>query len=315
MRPKSRLMFVTLAVVLAMLLGIVAGPLNGNVAKAEGKTLSVAFAQEPDVLNTWYSNMAFAQWVWFLTQANLWDYDNHLKAVPVLVTEIPTAENGGISKDGKTLTVHLKKDLKWSDGQPLTTDDLAFTFQMTLDKANNFTISPTIADQIVSMDNVKVVDAQTLSITTKDPQYPENMFGVGNFIVLPKHILAGVYAKDKTLEKADFNQNPTAFSGPYVLKEWKRGTSLTFEPNPNYTLGTPKIGQIVIRIFPDPESGNAAFVAGDIDLLVNLQVGEIQQLTKQTKDGTHVAVYGSYRESLWVNMRGADLPRAGHPAL
>jgi len=116
-------MFVTLPVVLAMLLGIVAAPLNGNVAKAEGKTLSVAFSQEPDVLNAYYTNMAFAQWVWFLTESSLWDYDNHLKPVPVLVTEIPTAANGGISKDGKTLTIHLKKDLKWSDGQPLTTDD------------------------------------------------------------------------------------------------------------------------------------------------------------------------------------------------
>jgi peptide/nickel transport system substrate-binding protein len=315
MRPKSRLLFVTLAVVFAMLLGVVAGPMNGNVAKAEGKTLTVAFAQEPDVLNAYYTNMAFAQWVWFLTESSLWDYDNHLKPVPVLVTEIPTAANGGISKDGKTLTIHLKKDLKWSDGQPLTTDDVAFTFQMLLDKANNFTVAPTIADQIVSMDNVKVVDAQTLSITTKDPQYPENMFGVGNFYLLPKHVFADVYAKDKTLEKADFNQNPTVFSGPYVLKEWKRGTSLTFEPNPNYALGKAKIDQVVIRIFPDPESGNAAFVAGDIDLLVNLQVGEIIKLQEQTKDGTHVGIYGSYREGIWVNMRGEDLPKAGHPAL
>src|SRR5687768_16467623 len=98
MNLKTRLFLVSLVVIAAMVLGF-AGP----VARAQGKTLTVAFAQEPDTLNTWYSNMAFGQWVWFLTQANLWDYDNKLNPVPVLVEELPTAENGGISEDGLTL--------------------------------------------------------------------------------------------------------------------------------------------------------------------------------------------------------------------
>jgi peptide/nickel transport system substrate-binding protein len=154
-----------------------------------------------------------------------------------------------------------------------------------------------------------------VSITTKDAQFPEQVAGVANFYVLPKHVFAPSYDKDKTLEKADADQNPTAFSGPYLLKEWKRGESMTFTANPDFTLGKPKIDTVVIRIFPDPQTGNAAFVSGDVDFLVNLQAGEIIALQKQTQEGTHVGLYGSYRESLWINQRGADNPRAGHPAL
>jgi peptide/nickel transport system substrate-binding protein len=316
MNSKARLFIVSLVVVTAMLMGVVAAPGMTNVAKAQGKTLTVAFAQEPDTLNTWYSNMAFGQWVWFLTQANLWDYDNKLQPVPVLVEELPTAANGGISKDGLTLTVKLKKDLKWSDGEPLTADDVVFTIQMAQDKANNFTISGPLTDGTVV--SAKAVDAQTVEVVTKTPQFPENIFGVANLIVLPKHIYGPIYEKDKTLEKADANQNPTAFSGPFVLKEWKRGESLTFEPNPNYARGKVGIDSLTIRVFPDPETANAAFVVGDVDVVVNLNGAEIQKIKEQLKDAGDagfVGVYGSYRESLWINQRTKEYPREGHPAL
>jgi peptide/nickel transport system substrate-binding protein len=307
MKLKTRLFLVSLVVIAAMLLTVAGPP-----ARAQGKTLTIAFAQEPDTLNTWYSNMAFGQWVWFLTQANLWDYDNKLGAVPVLVQELPTAENGGISKDGLTLTVKLKEGLKWSDGQPLTADDVVFTLEMAQDKANNFTISGPVTDQV---ETITKVDDLTVSVKTKSPQFPENIFGVANLIVLPKHVFGPVYEENKTLENAEANQNPTVFSGPYVLKEWRRGEALTFEPNPNYVLGKPKIDQVTIRIFPDPETGNAAFVAGDVDFLVNLQGPEIQKIKEQSKDATFINVYGSYRESLWINQRTEEYPRAGHPAL
>ncbi len=57
-------------------------------------------------------------------------------AYPVLVKEMPTTENGGISADGKTITLKLRDDLVWSDGTPLTSADFAFTYQMTIDPKN-----------------------------------------------------------------------------------------------------------------------------------------------------------------------------------
>src|SRR5215510_10689962 len=85
MRPKTRLLVVSLLVALSMVLALVVTPgLSHGVARAAGSTFTVGFAQEPDVLNGNYTNMAFGQWAVFLMQSNLWDYDNKLQPVPVL---------------------------------------------------------------------------------------------------------------------------------------------------------------------------------------------------------------------------------------
>src|SRR5262245_16959619 len=139
MNSKARLFIVSLVVVTAMLVGVVASPFSARVAKAqEGKSITVGFAQEPDSYNQWYSTMSFALWTWYLGNANLWDYNEKLEPIPVLVEKVPTVENGLVSKDGKTITLKLKKDLKWSDGEALTADDIVFTLTMLHDKANNF---------------------------------------------------------------------------------------------------------------------------------------------------------------------------------
>jgi len=314
MLSKTRFgVLLTLALALALAFGAVALPSSLTVAQAQGKTLRVAFSQEPDSLNPNYTSMAFAQWAIFLCQANLWDYDDKLAPVPVLVQEIPTAANGGISSDGKTITLKLKKDLKWSDGQPLNADDLVFNYEMYQDKGNNYQQGTIIQQELTKIEKV---DDVTVKLTFKDPQpYPENVAGVNGYYLLPAHILKPVYEKDKSLEKADFNQNPTAFSGPYVLKEWKRGESLTFTANPNYAGAKPKIDTVVIKIFPEPETSYAALAKGDIDFIPNLQPADAKKIQDLTKDVTIASIYGSYRESLWINVRTDKFPRAGHPAL
>lgn len=316
MRLKSRFISLTSVVLAATIsLTLIASPLQGKPAlAADAKTLTVAFSQEPDSLNEYYTNMAFAIWAAYLAQANLWDYDDKLQPVPVLVSEIPTTANGGLSQDGKTTTLKLKKGLKWSDGQPLTADDVVFTYQMIMDKANKFSRGSLIRDLL---NTVEKVDDLTVKVTTKTASpYPENLAGVNaDFQVLPMHIFKAVYDKDKSIEQASENQNPTVFSGPYMLKEWKRGASLTYVVNPNYAGPKPQIEQIVIQIFPQPETAYAALAAGQIDFIPNLQPADAKTIEGLTKDVTTYSLYGSYRESLWLNLRDDQHPRAGHPAL
>ncbi|MBV9269635.1 MAG: peptide ABC transporter substrate-binding protein, partial [Candidatus Eremiobacteraeota bacterium] len=78
-----------------------------------------------------------------------WDHDNN--PIPELATEVPTQANGGISKDGLTITYHLRKGVKWSDGQPFTADDVIFTTKQILNPANNITTRPGW-DRIAKMD-------------------------------------------------------------------------------------------------------------------------------------------------------------------
>jgi peptide/nickel transport system substrate-binding protein len=310
---KRRLVLLSsLAVIIAMMTAYFATPLQSAQAQG-GKTLRVAFAQEPDNLNGYYTTMAFATWATFLQQANLFDYDENFKPIPRLVTEIPSFDNGGISKDGKVLTFKLKKDLKWSDGSPLTAEDVAFSYEMLKDKGNNMLQGGNITG---TLQKVEKVDDLTVKLTFSEPQpYPENIGGPTNFFLLPAKVLKPVYDKDKSIEKADWNLNPTVFSGPYTLKEWKRGEVMTLVANPNFVSGKPKIDTIQIRFFAEPESSYQALAAGQIDWIPNLQSADSKKIGDLTKDVTFYQLNGSYQEFLVFNVRKADQPRAGHPAL
>ena len=284
------------------------------VSAQDGSTLTVGFAQEPDSMNGFYSSMAFAQWANDLVQASLWDITNTLEARPVLVNEVPSVENGGISEDNMTYTITLKEGLVWSDGEPLTADDVVFTLQMIEDPANNFLQASAVAE---ALESVEMVDDLTFTMTFNSPKpFPEDMAGSpGLPTILPAHIFRPIYEAEGTIEFADENQDPTVFSGPYVLSEWRRGEQMTFEVNPSYVLGAPSISTIVLRFFPDTDSEYAALAAGQLDFVPNISEGDIPRVAASSEDIEIVTVFGGYIESLWLNMRTEEHPRAGHPAL
>lgn len=299
----------SLVLVLAMAFGFVS---VGNV-NAQASTLTVAFSQEPDTLNWLYSNMSFGKWANNLVYAPLFMYDDQYNEVPVLIDEIPSVENGLINADYTEYTVRIKEGLVWSDGTPLTADDVAFTFEMLNTEANNFIQGSTIRDAV---ETVEKVDDRTVKLTFgATAPYVGKLLSVEAVVILPKHVFGPVFEAEGTLANADANQNPTVFSGPYTLVEWRRGESLTFAANPSYVLGQPKIESLVIRIFPDPEAGYAALAAGQVDLQPNLGPTDGPRVLALSPDLKVTSVFGGYIEILVFNLRGEDNPRAGHPAL
>lgn len=303
----------TLAVLVAMMAAYLA---PGQSTHAQtGKTLNVAFSQEPNTLSPYYTQSAFATWATYLIQAHFFDYDEKFKPQAKLAAEVPSFDNGGISKDGKTYTLKLKKGLKWSDGKPLTAEDMAFTYQMIKDKANTFSQQTALTP---ILDKITVKDETTLEVSFLEPQpFAENVAGPG-LIILPKHVLAPYYEKNKNLDDAPENQKPTVFSGAYTLKEWKKGESMTLSANPDYVMGKPKIDTIVIKFFAEPQVSYAALAAGQIDWIPNLQPADGEEIKKLAKDVTFFSLYGSYREFLVFNLHGMSkdgLPAKGNPAL
>jgi peptide/nickel transport system substrate-binding protein len=301
-----------MSLVLAIALAFTYAPQTNAQAK---KVLNVAFSQEPNTLSPYYTQSAFATWATYLIQAHFFDYDNKFKPLPKLAAEVPNMENGGVSKDAKTYTLKLKKGLKWSDGKPLTSADLAFTYEMIKDKANTFSQFTALQPLI---DKITVKDETTVELVlTESKPFPEDVAGPG-FIILPKHILEAEYKAKKNLDEAKENQNPTVFSGPFLLKEWKRGESMTFVANPDYVLGKPKIDELVNKFFAEPQVSYAALAAGQIDWIPNLQPADGESIQKLTKDVTFFSTYGSYREYLTFNLHGmkADTVAAkGNPSL
>jgi peptide/nickel transport system substrate-binding protein len=283
-------------------------------ATPKPKVVRVAFTQEPDNLNPLYTNMWFVLVLRDMYLATgLIDYNEKNEPIPWIAKEIPTAANGGISADGKTITYKLRNDVKWSDGEPLTADDYVFTWQMIMDDKNTVT-SRDPFDAYV--DKVEAPDPYTLVVTFKEPYAPwqaKIFSNVNSSQAIPKHILEPVFKKDGSIDKADWNRNPTVGVGPFLFKEWQSGSHLIFTANPDFWLGKPKVDQVFIKIVPDDAAQIAALKAGDTDIGVFIAYSDMPDLEKL---GTLDLVQESsgYKESWFFNLSTGPKTK-GHPAL
>jgi peptide/nickel transport system substrate-binding protein len=218
--------------------------------------------------------MSFAQWITqgILVGLGTWDANNNF--IPELASDVPTAANGGVSADGLTITWHLKPCLFWSDGQPLTSADVKFTWQVEVDPGNAV-YSRAGYDQITSIDTP---DDTTVVLHFK-ALYPgwQTLFTSGpnnQGSIQPEHLLKG-----KTgLEKEPFTHWPTISSGPFVITDWIAGDHLVMLPNPNYWKGHPKLDQIQIKFVPDPETAKAALKTGDVDFVPDFAESDLADL-------------------------------------
>jgi peptide/nickel transport system substrate-binding protein len=236
---------------------------NGPIAFPQnGKSITLGFSQEADNVIPNFSAMTYSVYISQMTEAALGMWDDKNNFIPQLATDVPTAANGGISADGLTITWHLKPNLKWSDGQPLTSADVKFTWQILTDKANTV-VAMNGLDQVTGVDTP---DATTVVLHFKQlfpPWYTIfTQWGNGGSPILPQHILEG----HTTLEKDPFIHWPKISSGAWVISDWVAGDHMTLLPNPNYYAGRPKLDRIQIKFVPDPETTLAGMKNGDIDM-------------------------------------------------
>ena len=134
------------------------------------KSITLLYTRTFDNLNPLYTSLQVNdQWFSAITlqiwNAWAWDFDEQNNAIPVLVKEIPSLQNGGISSDGRVITMHLRDDIVWSDGQPITSADFRFTFQMAVN-ANNTVVTAVPYNLISSLDTP---DERTVVITFNQP--------------------------------------------------------------------------------------------------------------------------------------------------
>ncbi|MDJ0737388.1 MAG: peptide ABC transporter substrate-binding protein [Nostocaceae cyanobacterium] len=191
---------------------------------ATDKTLRLLYWQAPTILNphlaTGIKDFEGSR----ITYEPLASYDKDGKLIPFLAAEIPTVENGGIAKDGKSVTWKLKQGVKWSDGKSFTAADVVFTYEFF---SNPATASTTNAELLKS---VEAIDEYTVKINFKgvNPAWSEAFVGE-NGMVLPRHVFEK-YNGTKARE-APANLIPVG-TGPYKVVEFKPGDIVVYEPNP-----------------------------------------------------------------------------------
>jgi len=194
-----------------------------------------------------------------------WDNDGNL--VPILATELPTRENGGLSADGKSVIWKLKKGVTWHDGKPFTADDCVFTWEYSRDPA-------TAAVTIGVYKDVKVdkIDAHTIRVGFARPTpFWATAFVAADGMVIPKHLFApyiGAKSRD-----APNNLKPVG-TGPYKFADFKPGDMVRGVINTSYHMpNRPYFDAIEMKGGGDaPSAARAVLQTGEFDYAWNLQV-------------------------------------------
>ena len=196
-----------------------------------------------------------------MTMAYLARYDVHNEPVPELATVIPSQANGGISKDGLSITWHLRKGVKWSDGAPFDGDDVVFSTKAVLNPANN----EVGRDGWDLIDKIDEPDKFTVVFHLRKPYagFLPLFFGSAgaNPCLLPKHILGNL----PNINNAPYNALPVGI-GPFRYVKWVRSDHIELEANPYYWRGQPKIKHVIYKFVPDINTLYTQLQTGEVDL-------------------------------------------------
>jgi peptide/nickel transport system substrate-binding protein len=209
---------------------------------------------------------------------------------PVLAAEIPDLENGGLTKDGKSVTWKLKPGVTWHDGKPFTADDVVFNWEYAKDPATAATTGGTYQDI-----KVEKVDDHTVRVLFNKPTpfWADAFCGVRGMII-PKHLFAD-YSGAKSRD-APTNLKPVG-TGPYKFVDFKPGDVVRGEINTNYHVeNRPHFDSIEMKGGGDAVSAaRAVLQTGEYDYAWNLQVEDeiLLRLEKGGKGTTYMAAGGN----------------------
>ncbi|AZN39238.1 ABC transporter substrate-binding protein [Paenibacillus albus] len=218
----------------------------------DGGNLIVAVGADPDVLNPIYAGDRVSLTIDQALYAPLFQINNGKKTYYLADSLTPSADN-------LTYTLKLKSGLTWHDGQPLTADDVVFTFDKILDKNQN----SFFRDYLVFGDKqVQVTKVDDLTVEFKLPQVnPAFEATLVQLTPIPKHI----FEKEADIQKSTKNAAPVG-SGPFKFKEYKTGEYVTLERFDNYFEGKPHLDSITYRVAKDTNAANLALQNGEINV-------------------------------------------------
>ena len=272
----------------------------------QGGSATLLYWQAPTILNPYLSGGIKDAEAASLVIEPLAEYNPNGEIVAVLATRIPTLKNDGVSSDRTRITWTIRKDVGWSDGTPLTAEDVVFTWQYCTEPGSG-------CAQGSSFENVASVDAvdeRTVAITFNGP----TSFPYGPFVSHLNPILQASQFADclgaAAVECTDANFGPVG-TGPYVVADFRTNDTVLYRFNPLYRdadFGLPSFAEVTLK------GGGAAVAAArsvlelnQADYAWNLQV-EPQILASMAAGGggTIVSAFATLVERLMLNQTNPD---------
>ncbi|KZD40958.1 Oligopeptide ABC transporter periplasmic oligopeptide-binding protein OppA [Bacillus cereus] len=235
-------------------------------AKNRKDTLVVGISKPGGVFLPYFQQNGWDGNVTSVIFASLVSTDKQGKPTPEL------AEKWDISSDQLTYTFHLRKDLKFSDGSPLTADDVAFTLTLLHDKAyeGDKDISQYAVKggkeykegKATSIEGIQVVDPQTIKITTEKVN-SQALTALGGE-VLSKAYYGKDYKQNTSLDYLKALYEKPIAAGPYKFEKYIPGQEVRFVANENYYAGKPKIPNFIYKI-TSGDTKLQLFQTGEVD--------------------------------------------------
>ncbi len=254
-------------VVVLLTAALVGGPATAfaqTQPEAEKHVLRVGWLGDVDSLNPFIAVNSESYEAFFLMYSLLTTWGQDLESVPDL------AESWESSADGLTWTFHLVHNAKWSDGQPVTSADVAFTFNYIVDNEMGMFLN-----YVKNIESIETPNPYTVVLRMAEP----TAFMPQVYVwILPEHVW-----KDIPPEKAegDFaNENPVG-SGPFRLAEYKPGEYIRFEAKKDYFGGAPSLDEVVYVHYANETTLAAALQVGEIDLAARVPEAQFQGIEGQ----------------------------------
>lgn len=222
-------------------------------APVNGGTLNLIVQPEPPTINLGVNKLGPVSFVGSKLYEGLITLSPKLEPIPML------AESWTTSPDGLVYTFKLRKNVKWHDGKPFTAEDVLFSFQKFLPAT--FARTRQVMEKV---ETITAPDSHTVVFRLKQP-FPSFMliFDATGGTIMPRHVYEGV-----TEYRTAPQNNTIVGTGPFRVKEWRKGAYIHLVRNPDYwSPGKPHLDNIYFHVIPDANGRAIAFETGRIDAL------------------------------------------------
>lgn len=276
----------------------------------EDETITFVYgdSSEPSSFNPFKGYLAteFYFWAWSYHLPITFAVDD-LGAVPDFVIDTE------VSEDGTTFTYTVRDDLVWSDGEPMTAEDMAFTLDIYKEKHAYLP-----QGYLGLVESVEAPDDTTVVLRTSEPTSLYS--GAAPYMytyILPEHVWSDHADAPKQYENV-----PSVGSGPFFIAEYERGQFVRMERNPHWTGPEPAVDEMIYRIFNNDDAVAEALKAGEIDFAYIDTPNVFNSLEGEANIETFVGPIPEFDElamnagSAYQDPEGAFEPHGdGHPAL